>query len=323
MQTFAQPQVRDLAWVIASPSLLNAVNEAFSWAAEPLGDNQSWPLSPIIDDSWCEQQFQRHFAWLQSLAENPKPLLDWLHPRHSSRLGHYFEALVEFWLRHAYPRQRLLAHLQVKDGQRALGEFDYLLEDDAAHLTFHWEVAVKFYLHYRHPDGRVLWYGPNPRDRLDLKTQRLFSHQLALSRQPMAATLLRRHGLPSPIVPRLFLKGYLFYASHEDWRHAPLEAGVSPAHLRGWWTDMERFHIPDADSDTRWLYLPRLRWLALALPSAADSPLMDLETLHGFCFDLLNRGRRPPLIAAMRCDEEGRWQEISRGFVVPRRWPHF
>jgi hypothetical protein len=52
---------------------------------------------------------------------------------------------------------------------------------------------------------------------------------------------------------------------------------------------------------------------------------MDFHELHSFCFDLLKRHQRPPLLAEMRLKESGFWEEVSRGFVVPRQWPglHF
>jgi hypothetical protein len=252
--------------------------------------------------------------------------LDWLKPRYSPRLGYYFESLVEFWLRRRFSRQSLVAHLQVKNGQRVLGEFDFLIADSSQQIVHHWEVAVKFYMHYQHPDGHVLWYGPNPRDRLELKLQRLFHHQLALSLLPEAEGALHQAGLKWPVLPRLFLKGYLFYPSTNDWRNQstmanPTMAELSPHHLRGWWTYLDPFVVPNADLDRRWLYLPRLQWLAPAVSGASNSSLMDYEQLHGFCLDLLQRNQKPPLIAEMVLSEEGRWQEVSRGFVLPQHWP--
>ncbi len=279
----------------------------------------------VIDDIWCEQQFQQHSKWLSVLDTNPKPLMDWLAPRYNPRLGYYFESLVEFWLRHTFAQHLIVPHLQVKNDRhspRTIGEFDYLLADSATQRILHWEVAVKFYLYFQQPDSRILWYGPNPRDRLDLKLQRLFHHQLALSRLSAAQKTLQQAGLTWPVTPHLLLKGYLFYPSHSDWRHRLDTPDLSPQHARGWWTYLNSFEIPNAHEDRCWLYLPRLHWLAPAVVRGeAENALMDFAQLHSFCLDLLQRKQRPPLIAEMRRSETGSWQEVSRGFVVPQQWP--
>jgi hypothetical protein len=167
----------------------------------------------------------------------------------------------------------------------------------------------------------VFWYGPNSRDRLDIKLQRLLRHQLRLSSYPAAFTTLHKADLRQPVFPQLLLKGYLFYPAQSDWRSPPAYDELSAGHLRGWWTYLDSFEIPNADEDRRWLYLPRLRWLAPAVVGEANSALMTIEQLHGFCLDLLKRKQRPPLIAEMVFTEAGHWQEVSRGFVLPQHWP--
>jgi hypothetical protein len=319
--SFTTPAVRDLAWVIQSPVLLNPGYKDFRRSREIQPEGTSHGDSLVIDDAWCEQQLRLHQSWLSELDAEPKDLLEWLAARQNPRLGVYFESLVEFWLRHANPDHRLIPHLQVKDAQRTVGEFDYLLEHDDKHHIAHWEVAVKFYLYYQHADGNILWYGPNSRDRLDIKLERLLQHQLRLSSYPAAADTLRHAGLTLPVLPQLLLKGCLFYPAQSDWRNPPANNALSARHLRGWWTYLDSFEIPNAGGERRWLYLPRLRWLAPAVADESDSALMTIEQLHGFCLDLLKRKQRPPLIAEMVFTEAGHWQEVSRGFVLPQYWP--
>jgi hypothetical protein len=313
--------VRDLAWVIQSPVLLNPSCKDFQWPPDVQPDGESLSRNLVIDDDWLEQQLQQCGEWLSELDTNPKRLQDWLTARFNPRLGYYFESLVEFWLRHTNAGRRIVPHLQVKERQHTVGEFDFLLDNGGNHCAYHWEVAVKFYLYFRHADERILWYGPNSRDRLDIKLQRLFHHQLRLSAHPAAADRLRQSGVRLPVVPQLLLKGYLFYPSHGDWRNPPLRDELSAHHLRGWWTYMERFDIPNAEQDRRWVFLPRLQWLAPAVSDESDASLMNIKQLHSFCLDLLTRKQRPPLIAEMRFTDAGVWEEVSRGFVLPETWP--
>ena len=172
--------MRDLAWTIQSPGLLDPAYKQYQ--PSPGGDGAARPVAAVIDDGWCERQFLQHRQWLRGLDADPRGLIEWLKPHYDSfgkplsnpRLGYYFESLVEFWLRYGCAYQPLIAHLPVKDAQRTVGEFDYLFMDSARQAVQHWEVAVKFYLHHEDANGRILWYGPNPRDRLDLKLQRFF-----------------------------------------------------------------------------------------------------------------------------------------------------
>jgi len=303
--------------VIQSPVLINPAYPEHQLA--PNSDTTNTE-GLVIDDCWCEQQFLRHREWIGALDANPQPLLDWLTPRYNPRLGYYFESLVEFWLRHTKASESVVAHLAVRNEQRTVGEFDFLWLDSARQIIRHWEVAVKFYVHYQKGDGRVLWYGPNPQDRLDIKLQRLLGHQLLLSQRSEAQAALRQAGLLLPVVPSLFLKGYLFYPSHSHWREPPQDSALSPNHLRGWWTYLDVFDIPNAHEDRRWLFLPRLRWLAPAICAEPEQALMSFNELHSFCLDLLRRKQRPPLIAEM-CFRNSYWQEVSRGFVLPQHWP--
>jgi hypothetical protein len=315
------PAVRDLAWVIGSPVLLDGCYQN----AHPVTGN----ADVIIDDAWCGQQFSKHLDWLRALDESPQVLLDWLKPRQNKRLGYYFESLVEYWLRHEYHAGRLVSHLpitrtSVYGGQRTLGEFDFLLEDAEGRQIQHWEVAVKFYLQYRQGDGGVVWYGPNSRDRLEIKLHKLFHHQLTLSRQPPASAALRDMGLISPVIPRLLLKGVLFYRSRGDWTHAESYfPGLSALHLRGWWTFLEPLEIPNATStQSRWFSVPRLQWLAPAkISRGGENQLMNYRDLHNYCLNQLQGYRNPPLLAEMRLMDSGNWEEVSRGFVVPQQWP--
>jgi hypothetical protein len=320
---FHQAAVRDLAWVLSSPGLLAPQFQRYQYPQQFLHGFPEIGDTLVIRDAWCRQQFAANLNWLRSLEHSPRNFLKWLQPRHDPRLGYYFESLVEYWLRHLYSRQRLFTHCQVKDGGRTVGEFDFLFDHPEGQITCHWEVAVKYYL--RHKDnasGAITWYGPNPRDRLDLKLQRLLEHQVCLSLQPAANTVLEQLGR-AQVVPNILLKGYLFYPAQEHWRSCdPETEGLSPQHLRGWWTYIEPFHVPQTVPDARWLYLPQLRWLAPALVSSGETAkLMNLRELHNFCLDLIDRRQKPPLIAELQATASGDWQEVSRGFVVPQHWP--
>ena len=95
--------------------------------------------------------------WLQSLDENPAPLHDWLRSqRNVRRLGFYFAALLEYWIRFCpfLGNPTVLAGQQVHagiDGQCA-GQLKLVFERDETELV-HWESHVKFFAFCPNEDG--------------------------------------------------------------------------------------------------------------------------------------------------------------------------
>ncbi len=148
----------DLEWVISSPSLLNSTAlPTFEFLPETRTRFQTLDSSDLA--SFMNEQCRSH------------------------RVGDYFEALVHYALRELAGFNILLAHHQIFDGPRTIGEIDFLLEDRLGR-TLHLEVAVKFFLHLGGLAGlageRAL-IGPNPADSLHRKLEHLQRHQLTLS----------------------------------------------------------------------------------------------------------------------------------------------
>lgn len=303
---FRNKPVRDLAWTISSPSLLRPI-------LAPDG-------AMAVSDEWCRDAYKESENWLRHLDRSPEELQQWLDTHSSRLLGVRFERLIEFWLRHWRRSRVLAARAEVTEGLHAVGEFDFLWADSLRRRTIHWEVAVKYYLQYTDTAGRVSFLGPNPRDTLEKKFNRLVSHQLRLSDLPQASPLLARLGT-GKVTAEAFVKGYLFYPSEGEWRHPVSSAPISPEHMTGWWTKASQGKVPRHDPTSRWLVLPRLDWLA---PARRDErlPGLDWFALQDVLKDHFGNPRHPPvLLAELVPAEAGIWLECSRGFVVPDYWP--
>ncbi len=193
IDTLHDPAVRDLAWVIGSPSLVNASYPAY--------------LNRVVDDAWCNAQLQRSTAWLAGLDQKPLPLHQFIAARPTRRLGYYFETLIAFWLTHMPDTQIIATNLQVQDEQRTVGEYDFLFRNASAEVC-HWEAAIKFYLQVEASTEQRSFIGPGARDRLDLKLARTFEHQLHLGHTPAGS-----NALPQGVrlgKTQAFIKGYLF-----------------------------------------------------------------------------------------------------------------
>ncbi|CAM9230529.1 unnamed protein product, partial [Phaeothamnion confervicola] len=110
--------VRDLAWVFTSPHTLSIRGE--------LG---------ILDDEFCQNIVAASTAWLAELDDDADHLISWLAAQsYIRRLGNYFAALIEYWLRfcplfggQGDNRQVLLVRQQVKSSRGAVvGQLKYL-----------------------------------------------------------------------------------------------------------------------------------------------------------------------------------------------------
>lgn len=307
LDSLQTPAVRDLAWTIASPALLDADHP---------------PGAAAVHPAWCERALAECLPWLRELDRHPAPLHQWLAQQQDHLLGRRFELLIEFWLRHWQAVRLLGTQLKVLAGSRALGEFDFLFYDLGRETVIHWEVAVKFYLRHRAADGEYRWLGPNPRDTLAKKLHQVFRHQLRMAGQEEARPVLHGLGI-TRVMPEAFVKGYLFYPAAENWRHPERETGamppgIAPQHLKGWWTYAGKRQLPQTDSGNHWAVLERFAWLA---PARSTDPGYERAQLDDFLDQHFDRSRRPLLLAELAGHADGIWREASRGFVVPDRWP--
>lgn len=300
INTLHDPAVRDLAWVIGSPGLPDALYAPYR--------------GRVVDDAWCNSQLEQAAPWLQQLDLTPQPLHDYIAARPTRRLGHYFETLISYWLLHLPQTQILATNLQVQTEQRTLGEFDFLFRDSHGDIC-HWEVAVKFYLQAQPLAEQRAFIGPGTRDRLDLKMDRVFKHQLHLGYDAEG-----QQALPQGIMlnkSQAFIKGYLFH--HVADSNKAQVSGISPEHLCGWWAHHKLETLPRTSIDSHWVSLPRMRWLSPAC-LAHDASVMSLDELRGMLDAHFQLKQDALLLCELQPTDDG-WQEISRGFVVCPSWP--
>ena len=223
---FQHPSVRDLAWLLLSPPLFQGQLGAFPAYRLP------------------HEQYEC-IEWLSSIDQTLQQDAD-AYPaiaRHSfRRLGLYCEALLTFYFEHCDHYPQVYHNVRLQGEQRTLGECDFLLADQQGRVS-HVELAVKFYL--QHTAGHSewdAWIGPNAMDRLDLKLQRMITHQLALPQHHDAQAPLQQQrdalGLTGEITSLHLIKGILFFP-HEAQQHWP-EYGNTDG-LYGTWMRISDF----------------------------------------------------------------------------------
>lgn len=286
---YRNPLVRDLAWALSSPPLLQRADPQLRW----------------LENGWFREISLRYAGALKQLERDPRPLQDMVDARKDRRLGSYFETLWKFWLNSNQRYRLLFANLPLRTASRTLGEFDFLVKDNKSGKTLHWEVAVKFYLGVADTSQPVNWLGPAQRDRLDIKTSRLLNHQSRLSHRPEAVQLFEQLGIEVDET-WLILKGRLFYPAGI---HADTPRGICPDHLKGFWSDQRSLA---ALKKSFWLPLERHQWLA---------PLVQIDPAS--CLDnriLMEKWQHTPLHHPLCVARVVDGVEVERGFIVQDNW---
>ncbi|MCP8466617.1 DUF1853 family protein [Pseudomonas sp. ZM23] len=295
MRDLRHPQVRDLAWTLLSPSLLQPGSPSLRHPLSATG----WYREPTSLATWLRQQERAPERLLTELGAAPR-----------QRLGRYYERLWQYALAQAPDLRLLAANLPVRENGHTLGELDLLLEDDEG--LHHVELAIKLYLGPS-PAGPDTWLGPGAEDHLLRKIEHFYQHQLPLSTTPEGLSVVRTvsDSLPSA---EFWLGGYLFYPWPEG---CSAPARINCDHLRGrWlhrrdWPDYRRCAAPG------WRMLPRSQWLA---PAAFDEQEQWSEQDFDTWLKQLPEDGFPQML--VRLARQGdRWLEEERLFLVGDRWP--
>ncbi len=294
LQQLHHPAVRDLAWLLGAPALL---------------DEHHYP---IWSDTSSQQLFQQAQSLLLQLEQQPEPLLAHLATRPVKRLGYYVENLLGFAFSHLPEWQIIAEHWPIRDPQRTVGELDFLLQATGQHELLHLECAFKVYLLHQPQLGIQGFVGPGAKDQLHLKLDKLFRQQLPLSQHSSVTAQLER-----PIGKRLaWLKGWLFY----PWDNpADTINGLSNQHPRGWWQTLGNACQRLQHSSSQWILLPRSRWVSPAW-LAPDTPTQTGQQMLEWLERHFANTHTPQLLVELLSSNSG-MIEKNRGFVVDNNWP--
>lgn len=289
INSYRTPAIRHLAWLCQAPQLMHS----------PITFEPAQYLPSNYPDILK--------AWDQNIEAAPLLLSE----PPQRRLGFYFERLYQILLEDLLGWPILLKNQQIQSSGRTIGELDFVVYNKKDDRIEHHEIAIKFYLGVSERAGSTLWYGPNARDRLDMKTTSLLEQQSRRTQLPETIALLSESHITGPLTPRIFMPGYLFYPDDQP----AVTPGYVPAeHLRGRWIYA---HDARAKDTSQWVVLNKPHWIGNWIQIEPPDAEHTQEALKR-----VENKSVPQLFAVMQQDQQtGNWFETDRVFVVPETWP--
>lgn len=159
------------------------------------------------------------------------------------RAEHFFAQAIQS----SSTYELLAQNLQVIQDKKTWGEFDFFLKNLQLNQKLHVELVYKFYLYNPSFDEEMeRWIGPNRKDSLLRKINRLKSHQLPLLFQQEAQETLVHHELnPKEFQQRVCFKATLFVPKNLKNHTFPT---INSACIAGFWLHQEQFSAEDYGS---------------------------------------------------------------------------
>lgn len=297
--------VGDLAWVIASPPLLQNINH----------------LKLFFDKDYYFNEYNKFENKLRELDKDPTELTKHIEERNTHLLGKYFESLVEYWLRESNDKKLLAHNLQVFKGRNTIGEFDFVYRDLTDGKVYHLECAGKFYIAHKNISDHSNFIGPNSIDTLERKVKKIVDEQISLADTAEGKETLFVEGVNEKVIPKIFLKGYLFYYADLLFENIFIPPESSdPDHLKGWWISAKDIDYFFSRRKSEWIIVDRIDWISKVILYNTENVLSNSELIDKLK-SYFKSNTYPLLIAEL--EEYGNYhQEISRGFVVANTWPN-
>lgn len=139
------------------------------------------------------------------------------------RLGHLVEHFVESELIADSSIEIIEKNLQIYSDKRTIGEYDFLIEKEGT--QYHIEVVYKFYVYDENAGSSDIdsWIGPNRKDSLIQKMDKIKEKQFPLINRPESIDALKILGIDSAKVEqRVYFKAKLFVPFGKDISIQPL-----------------------------------------------------------------------------------------------------
>ncbi len=159
-------------------------------------------------------------------------------------LGKRAESFFDLALTHSDRFQVIAKNIQIQREKITLGEIDFLIKDTIKNRQFHIELVCKFYVYDSTFENELeCWIGPNRKDTLLQKTEKLKQKQLPLLYKPETESYLSELNLQSEkIQQEVCFKANLFIPKNlknKGFEH------INNQCISGFWLHFEEFTETD------------------------------------------------------------------------------
>jgi hypothetical protein len=196
------------------------------------------------------------------------------------RLGKYVERLVTHQLSNHNNIQILAKNIQIQQGTRTLGELDCILLQNSHPI--HLEIVYKFYVYDPSLNHHELacWIGPNRKDSLIEKLEKLTQKQLPLLYSKECQNALKSLSIDTEnMKQQVYFKAQLFIPLHT---HKLTVDHINPDCIVGFYIHKKelpqfkdaKFYIP---SKKDWLCIPheKVDWLSFDVFLEKSAPYLE------------------------------------------------
>lgn len=154
------------------------------------------------------------------------------------RLGHLVEKVVSQLIKTSRNYNVLYENLQIIDSKKTIGELDFIIEEIKTKKILHLELAYKFYL-YDPSVSKIEkhnWIGPNRKDTLKQKLQKLQEKQFPLLYHKLTSATIE------PLDTNQISQALLFLATlYVPYQYKQRIDSVYIKAIKGYYLDLELF----------------------------------------------------------------------------------
>lgn len=167
------------------------------------------------------------------------------------RLGHIAEKVVSLLIQSSSNYHLLYENMQIVEEKKTIGEIDFIIEEIKTQKRIHVELAYKFYLYDPAISSEPLknWIGPNRKDALHTKLEKLKEKQFPLLKHDLTKVMLKDIDI-NKVSPALCLLVSLFVPYQYKGAMSPFYKKA----IKGYYLNYEQFvglHI-----ETNSYYIP-------------------------------------------------------------------
>ena len=208
------------------------------------------------------------------------------HPRNSV-LGKRMESFFEIAVNHSARYDLIASNIQIIRDKQTLGELDFLIFDNLKNKPLHIELIYKLYIcNSENPNAINSWIGPNRRDSLSKKLEKLENQQFPLLHSQSAKIYLEKYGLSAEDVEQQICFKAQLYKSEGLIKQAGL---INESCYCGNWYHASEFLKKDWKQNQ--FYCPqKLSWCAT---SPEQTQWFDFTTIATQIEQILAREKSP------------------------------